>query len=155
MPVLKQPQTLPARTTTVYPAAFAEGFDKRHKRALTAALGLTQFGVNLTTLLPGGKSALRHWHASEDEFIYVVSGVVTLVTEAGETELGPGAVAGFPAGVADGHQLLNRGSEPATYLEVGTRAAAERVVYPDVDLVAEKSEGSGWRFLRRSGEPYE
>ena len=57
MPVIRDPRSVPARRTTIYPAPFDKGFDKRAKRALTAALGLTQFGVNLTTLEPGGQSA--------------------------------------------------------------------------------------------------
>jgi hypothetical protein len=69
----------------------------RSKRRLGDACGLTRFGVNLVTLGPGGQSALRHWHTLEDEFVYVLSGEVVLVTNDGEQVLGPGACAGYPA----------------------------------------------------------
>ena len=73
-------------------------FEGRIKRILTEPLGLTQFGVNMTTLEPGGMSAQRHWHVAEDEFIYVIDGELTLVTNEGETLLRPGMAAGFACG---------------------------------------------------------
>lgn len=153
MPVIKQPLDLPARRSTIYPVPFAEGYEKRHKRALTDALGLTQFGVNLTILEPGARSAERHWHSKEDEALYVLSGTLTLITDAGETELTAGMAAGFPAGVPDGHHLVNSSSEPATYLEIGTRAPDEFVTYPDIDLLFERKGGAS-RLTHKNGEPY-
>ena len=154
MPVIHDPMGLPGRRTTIYPKPYDEGFAGRFKRALTQSLGLTQFGVNLTTLEPGAKSAHRHWHQSEDEFIYVLSGELTLVTDEGEHTLGPSAAAGFPAGERNGHQLINKSNAPATYLEIGTRAEADEATYPDIDLKAEKRDGQ-FRFFKKSGEPYE
>jgi uncharacterized cupin superfamily protein len=154
MPVIDDPLRLPGRRSTIYPKPFDEGFDKRIKRALTEGLGLTQFGVNLTTLEPGGKSAHRHWHACEDEFIYVLSGELTLVTDEGEQLLKPFTAVGFPAGEKNGHQLINNSGEPATYLEIGTRAVNDEATYPDIDLKAEKRAGR-FRFFKKSGEPYE
>jgi uncharacterized cupin superfamily protein len=153
MPVIRDPGKLQARRGSGYPAQFAGGFERRVKRALGDAGGLTQFGVNLTTLEPGVASALRHWHAKEDEFIYVLEGELTLVTDAGEERLGPGMAACFPAGDANGHQLVNRTDAPATYLEVGTRSREEDVEYPGIDLLLERRDGTG-RFLHKSGEPY-
>lgn len=154
MPVIEDPMGVPPRRGTNYPKPFAEGFDKRIKRALTAPLGLTQFGVNLTTLEPGGKSAHRHWHKSEDEFIYVLSGELTLVTDEGERTLGPSTAVGFPAGERNGHQLINKSSAPATYLEIGTRAETDEATYPDIDLKAEKRDGR-FHFFTKAGEPLE
>ena len=59
------------------------------RRPLGDLFGLTNFGVNLTRLPPGGMSALRHTHAREDEFIYVLDGEPVLVTNAGETATPP------------------------------------------------------------------
>jgi uncharacterized cupin superfamily protein len=154
MAVIRDPMNVAGRRATIYPAEFAAGFDKRLKRALGDAGGLKQFGVNLTTLEPGGISALRHWHASEDEFVYILDGEVTLVTDAGEELLGAGMAATFPAGEPNGHQLVNRGTEPVTYLEIGTRAPEDIGTYPDVDLHYIKRDGRR-SFLRKSGEPYE
>jgi uncharacterized cupin superfamily protein len=154
MAVIRDPMNVAGRRTTIYPAEFATGFDKRIKRALGDAGGLTQFGVNLTTLEPGGVSALRHWHAKEDEFVYVIDGELTLITNAGEEILHPGMAASFPAGVPDAHQIINRSVAPATYLEIGTRASEDEATYPDVDLRYIKREGRRG-FVRKSGEPYE
>lgn len=102
------------------------------ERRLGKAVGMTQFGVNHLTLQPGAASSLRHWHQAEDEFAFVLSGTVTLVDDNGEHLLGEGAFAGFPAGVANGHQLVNRSDAPVTLLVVGSRRPGEEtVIYPD------------------------
>lgn len=148
------PRDVAERRSTIYPAPFNKGYELRGKRALTASLGLTQFGVNVTTLEPGGRSAERHWHRAEDECVYVLDGEVTLVTDEGETVLAAGMAAGFAAGEANGHHLVNRSARPATYLEIGTRAQDDDAVYPDIDLVARKR-GGAFKFFRNNGEPYE
>lgn len=141
------------RTRSVYPAPWDLSTDGREKRALGNLAGLTQFGVNLTRLKPGAASALRHWHESEDEFVYVLEGEITLIEDGGETLLRAGDAAGFKAGVPNGHHLVNRSVRDAIYLEIGTRAARERANYPDVDLLMMRDE-DGMRFLSRSGVPY-
>lgn len=141
------------RTGSVYPEPYAAPLTGREKRALGDALGLSQFGVNLVTLRPGAWSSQRHWHENEDEFVYVLQGEITLVTDAGETLLKPGMAAGFPAGKPDGHHLINRASEPAVYLEVGTRAQTEVAHYSDIDLGGRKENGR-YVFTRKNGEPY-
>lgn len=153
MPVIHDPMRVPGRRTTVYPERFREGLEGRLKRALTERLGLKQFGVNLTTLEPGARSSHRHWHAVEDEFIYVLSGEITLVTMEGEQTLLPATAVGFPAGDKNGHCLINKGTLPATYLEIGTRSPTDDVDYPDIDMKAEKRDGT-YRFLHKNGEPY-
>src|SRR5512135_973412 len=103
------PATVVATVGSNYPEPFKSRIASRRKQKLGDALGLKNYGVNLATLEPGALSALRHWHTRQDEFIYVVSGALTLVTDAGEQLLTPGMAAGFPAGVPDGHHLINRG----------------------------------------------
>jgi uncharacterized cupin superfamily protein len=146
------PMDVTARTGSSYPAPFQAVCATRIKRALGDAAGLSRFGVNLVRLNPGDWSAQRHWHSHEDEFVYVLEGEVTLVTDAGEQVLAAGMTAGFPAGVEDGHCLVNRGSAVAVYLEAGDRAREDVVRYPDIDLIAETHEG-GRRFTNRKGEP--
>lgn len=125
----------------------------RVKRPLGDLFGLTNFGVNLTRLAPGAMSALRHAHTRQDEFILVIEGSPTLVTDAGETRLAPGMCAGFKAGTGDAHQLRNDGEDEAVYLEVGDRMPGDSASYPDEDLQAVMGEG-GWRFLHKDGRPY-
>lgn len=145
---------VPTDTSTLYPQQFRDVVNGREKQKLGNAVGLTQFGVNLTRIKPGAASALRHWHHHEDEFIYMIEGELVLVENDGEILLKPGDAAGFKAGVNNGHCLINRSTRDALYLEVGTRAPSERVDYPDVDCVLERS-GVTATYSRRSGEPYQ
>jgi len=148
------PQTVPPRPGSSYPAPFRAAVASREKRPLGDATGLTQFGVNLVELPPGCWSAQRHWHTHEDEFVYVLDGELALVTDAGEQVLGAGMAAGFPAGKPDGHHLINRSDRPAVYLEVGTRREdVDEVDYPDIDMVIRQGP-DGQRFQRKTGEPY-
>ena len=152
-PPALDPATVPPRVGTNYPPDFAELCAKREKRALGNALGLKNFGVNLTTLLPGVGSSHRHWHTRQDEFVYVLEGELVLVTDAGEQLLTAGMAAGFPAGKPDGHHLVNRSDKPATYLEIGDRTPGDEGEYPDIDLAARQIDGR-LRYVRKNGEPY-
>jgi uncharacterized cupin superfamily protein len=136
-----------------YPEPFRARVAPRRKQRLGDALGISNFGVNLTTIPPGCTSALRHWHSHEDEFIYLVSGELVLVTDAGEQLLVPGMCAGFPAGRADGHCLVNRTNRDAVYLEVGDRKPDDAVTYPDDDLVG-RATPQGRRFAHKDGTAY-
>jgi uncharacterized cupin superfamily protein len=147
------PADIEAIEGSAYPDAFKAAVAGRAKRRLGDALGLKHFGVNVTTIKPGARSALRHWHSREDEFIYVLSGELVLVTEDGEQVLTAGMCAGFPAGKADGHHLVNRTGRDAVYLEVGDRDAQDAVTYPDDDLSG-LATPQGRRFTRKDGTPY-
>jgi uncharacterized cupin superfamily protein len=138
---------------TGYPAPFRDIVAGRERKRLGNAVGLDQFGVNLTRLKPGMASSQRHWHESEDEFVYILEGEVVLCENDGETVLKSGDAAGWKAGVANGHCLINRTAHDAVFLEIGTRAKRERAQYPDIDLLAVKDEG-GFHYLHKSGEPY-
>jgi uncharacterized cupin superfamily protein len=143
----------PRNTPSNYPEPFASRMAGRTKRALGAAFGLANFGVNLTELAPGAISALRHGHARQDEFVYVLQGHPVLRTDAGDTPLAPGMCSGFAAGSGDAHQLLNPTGETVVYLEIGDRSAGDEVSYPDDDLVAALVEGR-WVFTHKDGRPY-
>jgi uncharacterized cupin superfamily protein len=144
---------IPPRVGSRYPAPFAALCAAREKRALGDAAGLTQFGVNLTRLPPGTASSQRHWHEAEDELIVVLEGELVLIEDGGETLLRPGDAAGFKAGVANGHHLVNKSQRDALYLEIGTRSARERAHYSDIDLKFESEQRVG-HYLHKSGEPY-
>jgi uncharacterized cupin superfamily protein len=142
----------PSVAGTLYPPPYDEPCRARRRIKLGDAAGLTQFGINLCTLPPGAWSSQRHWHANEDEFVYVLEGEVVLATDEGEEKLVAGDCAGFKAGDANGHCLQNRSDRDAVILEVGTRhAGGDGVVYPDIDLriIAGKS-----GYAHRDGTPY-
>ena len=114
---------------------------------------LKNFGVNLTKIHPGGESALLHRHSRQDEFIYILQGEPTLVTDKQEHKLSPGMCAGFPAqGIA--HQLVNRTDAAVVYLEIGDRTAGDEGSYPVDDLKAALGPDGKWQFTHKDGRPY-
>jgi uncharacterized cupin superfamily protein len=134
------PHSVPLRPGA-YPPPFDAVIAGRHKHPLGDALGLKNYGVNLVRLTPGGRSALRHWHTLQDEFIWVVEGEIVLVTDQGEQVLSPGTAAGFPAGKPDAHYLVNRTARDVLYLEVGDRTPGDLPNYPDDDFAAAYVDG--------------
>jgi len=143
------PRTRPSN----YPEPFFSRMLKREKRPLGDLFGLRNFGVNLTRLKPGGESALLHRHSKQDEFVYILDGEPTLVTDRGETVLRPGMCAGFPAGGL-AHQLVNRTDRDVVYLEVGDRTPGDEGSYPADDLRAALGPDGKWQFTHKDSTPY-
>lgn len=154
-PVAAVALDVPIRTpSSVFPEPFFSRMAGRHKRPLGDFFGLSNFGVNLTRIVPGGISALRHAHSKQDELIYVLEGYPVLVTDEGETPLAPGMCAGFKAGTGNGHQLVNRTSSDVLYLEVGDRTTGDLVSFPDEDLKIVLGSDGKRQFLHKDGTPY-
>jgi len=147
------PMSLTPRTGSGYPEPYRSRVLPREKRALGDACGITKFGVNHTTLPPGKESSMRHWHTHEEEFVFVLSGEVVLRTDAGEQLLTAGMCAGFPIGTTDGHQLVNRGTEPAVYLEISNRDPEDEARYSEVDLRWNAADARGL-FTRKDGSGF-
>jgi uncharacterized cupin superfamily protein len=142
-------ENAPIRIGSSYPEPYDVPCRERKRWRLGLAAGLTGFGVNLCRLPPGVWSSQRHWHARDDEFVYVLAGEVVLVTDAGEEVLRAGDCAGFKTGEANGHQLQNRSDREAVLLEVGTNTPGDEVEYPDIDLRA-----TGLGYVHKDGLPY-
>jgi uncharacterized cupin superfamily protein len=142
---------------TLYPPPFDLPCRGRERTKLGDAAGLTQFGVNLCRLPPGAWSSQRHWHTAGDEFVYVLSGEVVLVTDGGEEVLRAGDAAGFPAqdmNGMNGHCFQNRSERDAEILEIGTRVPGDTAYYSDIDMVAPAG-GKPAAYTRRDGTPYQ
>jgi uncharacterized cupin superfamily protein len=142
------------RGQTVYPAPFADRVAGRSKTKLGDLFGLSNFGVNLTTLEPGAETALFHTHAVQDEFVFVLEGNPSLAFGEEEFQLAPGDCMGFRAGTGVGHHLINRTEQVVTVIEVGDRTPGERVEYPRDDIAAELGPGGAWVMTRKDGTPY-
>jgi uncharacterized cupin superfamily protein len=143
---------LPVKTGTIYPDPYAAEMVGRSSLRVGDAGGLTQFGANIVILAPGAKSSLRHWHLNEDEFVMVSQGEVTLIDDHGETVMGVGECATFPAGDQNGHHFVNQTDTEARFLVVGTKAPTEIATYSDIDLMIEVAEGQ-FEFKRKDGSP--
>lgn len=135
---------------TGYPPPFDAPMGKRHYRRIASAAGIEDFGVSHVTLEPGGISSQRHWHEGEDELVVMLAGEAVLIEDDGETAMGPGDIAAFPKGVANGHQLVNRSGAPCVFMAVG-RPAATDCHYPDVDMHLDAASGA---FTHKDGAPY-
>src|SRR5262245_18793778 len=153
-PIAVRADQVPPRTKpSNYPEPFFSRMLKREKQQLGDVFGLKNFGVNLTRLAPGGESALLHRHSKQDEFIYILQGEPTLVTDRGEITLSPGMCAGFPAmGIA--HQLVNRTQQDVLVLEVGDRTPGDEGSYPKDDIQAALGPDGKWIFTHKDGTPY-
>jgi len=153
-PIAIRADAAPPRTKpSNYPEPFFSRMAKREKRPLGDLFGLKNFGVNLTRLAPGGESALLHRHSRQDEFVFILQGEPTLITETAEMTLSPGMCAGFPAQGA-AHQLVNRTDEDVVFLEVGDRTPGDEGSYPNDDIQAALGADGKWVFTRKDGRPY-
>ena len=141
-------------TGSSYPEAFKSIVKDRFVRRIGDFGGLTNFGVNIVRLAPGGQSSCRHAHSKQDEFVYVMEGELVLETDAGEETVTAGACVGFPAGTGDAHRFINKSSQEASFLVVGDRTVNDFVTYPDVDLQAEFGPDGKLHFARKDGTPY-
>jgi uncharacterized cupin superfamily protein len=142
---------VPERKGSGYPFPFDVPCAERIRKRLGQAGGLTDFGVNLMRLPPGGWSSQRHWHSHEDEFVYVLEGELTLIEDGGETVLRAGECAGFPKGSGNGHHMINRSGATAVYLEIGSRSAADLTICSDIDMMSAAADGL---FVHKDGTPY-
>jgi uncharacterized cupin superfamily protein len=154
MPVIDRAK-VPELTGSKYPPPFEEPCRERSFRRLGEAGGLTRLGVSECVLPPGAWSSQRHWHAEEDEFLWMVEGELVLVTDEGEQVVRAGDCAAFPAGSRNGHCLQNRSAAPARFLAVSNRDDCDWGEYPGIDLTfsAGRYTGQG-RYLHRDGTPY-
>ena len=152
-PIAVTADSVSPRIGSGYPDPFDKPCAERAKNPLGDAFGLSDFGVNLVTIPAGTWSSQRHWHSAEDEFIYILKGQPTLVTDEGETVLEPGMCAGFVAGAANGHHLVNSTNDIVIYLEVGSRRDDDDVDYPDIDMQV-KDRGYGGEFTHKDGSLY-
>jgi uncharacterized cupin superfamily protein len=153
-PVAIRAADVPPRAfRTNYPEPFASRMAGRDKRPLGDLFGLANFGVNITRLEPAGSSSIRHAHTKQDEFVYILEGEPTLVTNAGRTALKPGMCAGFKGGSGDAHHLVNETDQDVVYLEIGDRTDGDAVTYPDDDLAVVTVDGRR-RMAHKDGTPY-
>ncbi len=117
---------------------------------LSVAGGITQFGAYVDTLQPGAWSSHRHWHSTEDEFVYVLDGTVTLRDDDGMHDLATGDAVAWPHGDPNAHHLTNRGDMPCRYVIVGSRVAGDICHYPDSGRKQVNGDTT-WQLLEADG----
>ena len=135
---------------TGYPAPFDEAVQGRWYRRLASATGISAFGASEVILQPGAWSSQRHWHEGEDELLVMLEGEAVLVEDDGRTPVRPGDILAWPAGVANGHHLINESDSPCRFVVVGG-GPAKGGGYSDIDMIF-TPEGD---YRRKDGTPYE
>ena len=89
----------------------------------------------------------------EDEFIYVLQGELTLITDAGEERSRPEWPPAFPPTSPTGIiSSIGHGTGNATSRSARDRSE-EEVIYSDIDMMLERRDGE-IRFFTKAGEPY-
>ena len=148
---------LPARWgSTGYPDVYKPVVAGREKIALGNAVGLTQFGVNLTRLKPGAASALRHWHENEDEFVYMLEGEAGAGGGRRRDRAEARRLRRLQGQRPNGHHLINRTDRDVLMLEVGTRAPREvaRTIRTSICGSRRDDEAGIRNILHKDGTPY-
>lgn len=149
MAILRRGTVPETPASASYPAPHTLPASRLAWRHLTEAGGLTQFGVALETLHPGGQSSQPHWEQHEDEFLYLLSGALTVIEDDVETVIAPGDACCWPANTPVAHALRNDSDQPAVYLIAGSRDPANITHYPGLDLMATPQ-----GYVHLNGTPY-
>jgi len=137
-----------------FPKVFHEKMGASAFRGLSDQFHLNAFGVNLEVVQPGGSSGLKHWHTESEEFVYVVSGKLTLLYGEESYELSSGDCIGFKANEGIGHRLVNRTDSESVFIVVGARPENDKAIYDEDDFQWVIKENGNWVASRKSGEPY-
>jgi len=106
------------------------------RRLLSLSTGGRKLGCSLYELPPGRRSFPYHWHAANEEAIYVLEGEGMLRLGGRENPLRKGCYASLPAGEEGAHQVLNIGSSPLKYLCFSTMLEPDVAFYPDSEKLA-------------------
>lgn len=142
-------EAIPQSNATGYPAPFDQQVQGRFWCRMAPVGGLTQMGASHVVLKPGAWSSERHWHEGEDELVIMLSGEAVLIEDDGESVMRPGNVAAFPAGVANGHHLVNRSAKDCTFIAVGTGERSKGGAYSDIDMMFDEA-----GYFHKDGTPY-
>lgn len=141
--------SIPQSNATGYPAPFDQPTHGRWWRRLAPAGGLTLLGASHVVLKPAAWSSQRHWHVGEDELVIMLSGEAWLVEDEAETLLKAGDIATFPAGVANGHHLINRSEADCAFVAIGCGDRSKGGTYSDIDMTFGED-----GYFHKDGTPY-
>jgi len=120
--------------------------------SLSRLFGAVATGLGVYELEPGNASWPYHFEVTEEEWLIVIEGELTLRTPDGESVLRAGDVACFPAGSAGGHAVRNHSGAPVRYAMPSTKPRyGGASVYPDSGKLSVS--GPGFQHRGWIGEP--
>lgn len=134
----------------------------RHSFSLGDACGLTKLGVHICRVAPHTVSSVAHWHANEDEWVYILeageSGAFVITQAEGdaaprEEKAQKGDFFGFPAGKRVAH-ALRAGDHELVYLSSGSREVMDKCTYPSVGktLIIDRTKGGSNFYVNESAK---
>ena len=98
--------------------------------------------------LPPGQALCPYHYESEEEWLLVLQGEVTLRHPEGEDVLGPGDITAFPVGAAGAHKTTNNGSETVRMVMFSTDDPIGYCVYPDSNKISYWNDADKDDFVR-------
>jgi len=107
-------------------------------------------------VVPPGQANCPYHYESDEEWLLVLEGRLTVRHPEGEDELEAGDLVCFPAGPTGAHKLTNNGDVPVRMLIVSTANLPAVAVYPDSDKIGIWTEGRRDNIMvrRESGVDY-
>jgi uncharacterized cupin superfamily protein len=99
--------------------------------------------------LPPGQALCPYHYETEEEWLLVLQGELTLRHPEGADVLKPGDVVAFPAGPGGAHKTTNHGTEPVRLLMWSNVDPSGFVIYPDSNKIA--TWGPGGRMRKQLG----
>jgi uncharacterized cupin superfamily protein len=116
-----------------YDDADPEGY-RAAQLKIAPLIGGTTMAGGLYVVPPGQANCPYHYE-SDEEWLLVLEGRLTVRHPEGEDELGPGDLVCFPAGPDGAHKLTNNGDADVRMLIVSTANLPAVAVYPDSDKI--------------------
>jgi uncharacterized cupin superfamily protein len=128
------------------PPGYAAGAERFGPRIGASRMGGTVYE------LPPGVALCPYHYESDEEWVIVLEGRVTVRHPEGEDVLGPGDVACFPVGPAGAHKTTNDTDAPVRLLMLSTRDEPAWTVYPDSNKIGLWTGRPEEHVLTRMGE---
>lgn len=102
-------------------------------------IGASRLGATLYELPPGTSLCPYHYE-SEEEWVLVLQGRLTVRHPEGEDVLEPGDITAFPVGPAGAHKTTNNGDETVRMVMFANSDPIGYCVYPDSNKVSHWSD---------------
>jgi uncharacterized cupin superfamily protein len=114
-------------------------------------IGATKIGASVY-VLPPGRALCPYHYESDEEWVMVLEGELTVRTPEGETVMKAGDVTAFPAGPEGAHKTSNRTDQTVKIMMLSTKFEPAIAVYPDSNKIGVWTERREEHVLVRLGE---
>ncbi|WP_294606319.1 cupin domain-containing protein [uncultured Bacteroides sp.] len=114
----------------------SQGGNEFTVKPIVAQEDVTQCRVNFVEVEPGNFAYGYHYHETDEEVFYIISGTGIVRTINGDVTVKAGDAITFPAGPEGAHVIRNGSdTEKLVYLDFDTNNVPEIVHFPDTNQV--------------------